>query len=69
MNGLVLARGASNQSINYRSVVILGRATPVEDCREKLEALRLVVEPPGSRSTSPTWRARSLGSPSVSEIC
>lgn len=44
VDGLVLARAAMNHSVNYRSVVILGRAAPIEDRLEKLEALRLVVE-------------------------
>ncbi len=40
LDGLVLARSAFNHSMNYRSVVILGRATLVEDTDEKLAALR-----------------------------
>ena len=44
LDGLVLARSIFNQSMNYRSVVILGKATLVEDPEEKLEALRLLSE-------------------------
>jgi hypothetical protein len=44
LDGLVLARSVFNHSINYRSVVILGKATLVEDPAEKLEALRLLSE-------------------------
>ncbi len=44
LDGLVLARSAFNHSMNYRSVVIFGTATPVEDPTEKLEALRLFSE-------------------------
>lgn len=44
LDGLVLARSAFNHSMNYRSVVIFGRATAVEDPTEKLEALRLFTE-------------------------
>jgi nitroimidazol reductase NimA-like FMN-containing flavoprotein (pyridoxamine 5'-phosphate oxidase superfamily) len=40
VDGLVLARSAFHHSINYRSVVIFGRASVVEDSREKFEALR-----------------------------
>ena len=40
VDGLVLARSAFHHSINYRSVVIFGRALVVEDSREKFEALR-----------------------------
>ena len=39
MDGMVLARSAFHSSINYRSVVILGKAKPIEDSREKAEAL------------------------------
>jgi len=43
VDGLVLARSAFHHSINYRSVVILGRARLIDDPAEKLEALRLVT--------------------------
>lgn len=39
IDGLVLARSAFNHSMNYRSVVVFGRATMVEDPSEKLAAL------------------------------
>jgi hypothetical protein len=44
LDGLVLARSIFNHSMNYRSVVILGKAAPVGDPGEKLEALRLLSE-------------------------
>jgi len=44
LDGLVLARSIFNHSMNYRSVVILGKATPVDDPLEKVEALRLLSE-------------------------
>lgn len=44
VDGLVLARSIFNHSMNYRSVVILGRATLVEDPGEKLAALRALSE-------------------------
>ena len=44
IDGLVLARSIFNHSINYRSVVILGKATPVEDPEQKLAALRALSE-------------------------
>jgi nitroimidazol reductase NimA-like FMN-containing flavoprotein (pyridoxamine 5'-phosphate oxidase superfamily) len=44
LDGLVLARSVFNHSMNYRSVVILGKATLVDDAQEKLEALRLLSE-------------------------
>jgi nitroimidazol reductase NimA-like FMN-containing flavoprotein (pyridoxamine 5'-phosphate oxidase superfamily) len=43
-DGLVLARSVFNHSMNYRSVVALGKATLVEDAGEKLEALRAFTE-------------------------
>jgi nitroimidazol reductase NimA-like FMN-containing flavoprotein (pyridoxamine 5'-phosphate oxidase superfamily) len=43
-DGLVLARSAFHHSMNYRSVVILGEATIVEDRDEKMEAMRVLVE-------------------------
>ena len=39
VDGLVLARSIFNHSINYRSVVVLGRAVEVEGADEKLQAL------------------------------
>ena len=44
LDGLVLARSAFHHSMNYRSVVVFGRATAVEDEAEKLEALRAFSE-------------------------
>jgi len=44
LDGLVLARSIFNHSMNYRSVVILGKATLVEDPDEKLAALRTLSE-------------------------
>lgn len=44
LDGLVLARSVFNHSMNYRSIVILGKATLVEDPREKLEALHTLSE-------------------------
>jgi uncharacterized protein len=44
LDGLVLARSVFNHSMNYRSVVILGIATLVDDPAEKLAALRALSE-------------------------
>jgi hypothetical protein len=44
LDGLVLARSAFHHSLNYRSVVVLGRAERVEDPKEKLAALRALSE-------------------------
>lgn len=43
-DGIVLARSVFNHSMNYRSVVALGKATLVEAPQEKLEALRAFTE-------------------------
>jgi nitroimidazol reductase NimA-like FMN-containing flavoprotein (pyridoxamine 5'-phosphate oxidase superfamily) len=44
VDGLVLARTAFHHSLNYRSVVILGTAHPVEEREAKLAALEAIVE-------------------------
>ncbi len=44
VDGLVLARSGFNSSMNYRSVVILGKATPVTDAEEKNRVLYLFSE-------------------------
>jgi uncharacterized protein len=43
-DGLVLARSIFNHSMNYRSVVALGKATLIEDPTEKLQSLRSLAE-------------------------
>lgn len=43
-DGLVLARSAFNHSLNYRSVIVYGRATEVADPDEKIAALRILSE-------------------------
>lgn len=44
VDGLVMARSAFHHSMNYRSVVVLGSATVVEEAEDKTEALRVIVE-------------------------
>jgi nitroimidazol reductase NimA-like FMN-containing flavoprotein (pyridoxamine 5'-phosphate oxidase superfamily) len=44
LDGLVLARSAFHHSMNYRSVVVLGRARPVDDRAEKEAAFQALVE-------------------------
>src|SRR6266436_9414765 len=43
-DGLVLARSAFHHSMNYRSVVVFGTATVIQDPAEKNEALRVITE-------------------------
>ena len=44
VDGLVLARSAFHHSVNYRSVVVLGRASEVTDPEAKRRALDAIVE-------------------------
>ena len=44
LDGLVLARSAFHHSMNYRSVVVLGEARPVEGPEERLKALEAFTE-------------------------
>ncbi len=44
VDGLVLARSAFNHSMNYRSVVVFGKASVIEDENEKLKAMRAFSE-------------------------
>lgn len=44
LDGMVMARSAFHHSMNYRSVVVFGRAVAVEESTEKLEALRALTE-------------------------
>jgi nitroimidazol reductase NimA-like FMN-containing flavoprotein (pyridoxamine 5'-phosphate oxidase superfamily) len=44
VDGLVLARSAFHHSINYRSVVVFGKAQLISDRDRKAEALRCIVE-------------------------
>jgi nitroimidazol reductase NimA-like FMN-containing flavoprotein (pyridoxamine 5'-phosphate oxidase superfamily) len=44
VDGLVLARSAFHHSMNYRSVVVFGQATPITDLDERRAALDLLVD-------------------------
>lgn len=52
VDGLVLARSAFHSSMNYRSVVVLGRAVPVTDAAERAAALDTLTDhlAPGRRA-------------------
>lgn len=63
---LVIARSAFHSSMNYRSVVILGKARLIEEPKAKVEALRAFVEhlipgrwedcrQPNARELKATW--------------
>jgi nitroimidazol reductase NimA-like FMN-containing flavoprotein (pyridoxamine 5'-phosphate oxidase superfamily) len=44
VDGIVCARSAFNHSVNYRSVMVFGTATPIRGDEAKLAALRAIVE-------------------------
>jgi nitroimidazol reductase NimA-like FMN-containing flavoprotein (pyridoxamine 5'-phosphate oxidase superfamily) len=44
LDGLVLARSAFSHSMNFRSVVVLGRAQEVVDATEKMAAFEALIE-------------------------
>ncbi|MFZ0417863.1 MAG: pyridoxamine 5'-phosphate oxidase family protein [Candidatus Sulfotelmatobacter sp.] len=70
LDGLVLARSIFNHSMNYRSVVVLGTATLVDDPKEKIEALRLLSEHiiPGRWADSRQPNERELKATSVLRV-
>ncbi len=70
LEGLVLARSIFNHSMNYRSVVVLGKATLVDDPEEKLEALRILSEHilPGRWEDSRQPNERELKATSVLRV-
>jgi hypothetical protein len=70
LEGLVLARSIFNHSMNYRSVVILGKATLVDDPEEKLAALRILSEHilPGRWNDSRQPNERELKATSVLRV-
>jgi uncharacterized protein len=70
LDGLVLARSIFNHSMNYRSVVVLGKATLVDNPEEKLKALRLLSEHiiPGRWADSRQPNERELKATSVLRV-
>ena len=70
LDGLVLARSIFNHSMNYRSVVILGKAALVDDPAEKIEALRLLSEHiiPGRWADSRQPNERELKATSILRV-
>jgi uncharacterized protein len=70
LDGLVLARSIFNHSMNYRSVVVLGKAILVDDPAEKLAALRLLSEHilPGRWEDSRLPNERELKATSVLRV-
>lgn len=44
LDGLVLARSAFHSSMNYRSVMVFGSATPITDPKQKVRGLDVLTE-------------------------
>ena len=67
LDGIVLARSVFEHSVNYRSVVVLGRATAVEGADEKLAALEAFTEKllPGRWADARQPTAKELKATSV----
>jgi nitroimidazol reductase NimA-like FMN-containing flavoprotein (pyridoxamine 5'-phosphate oxidase superfamily) len=67
VDGLVLARSTFHHSINYRSVVVFGHATAIEEPAEKAAALDLVVNHllPGRTGDARSPNAAELASTRV----
>ncbi len=70
LDGLVLARSVFNHSMNYRSVVVLGKAELVTDTEEKLSALHSLSEhiAPGRWDHSRQPNDRELKATSVIKL-
>lgn len=62
LDGLVLARSAMHHSVNYRSVVVLGAARPIEDLSERMRAAQAFTE----RLIPGRWR--EVRPPTVKEL-
>src|ERR1700682_4859626 len=70
LDGLVLARSIFNHSMNYRSVVVLGKATLVDDPQEKIAALHALSEHilPGRWAESRQPNERELKATSILRV-
>ncbi|MBZ0223223.1 MAG: pyridoxamine 5'-phosphate oxidase family protein [Dokdonella sp.] len=67
LDGLVIARSQFNHSANYRSVVVFGRATAIEDASAKAAALTRLVDAliPGRAAESRPADRKELAATSV----
>lgn len=70
VDGLVLARSAFHHSINYRSVMLFGRARLIEESEAKNDALRLFTEHllPGRWAEVRTPNEKELKATTVLEL-
>lgn len=67
LDGLVLARSAMHHSLNYRSVVVVGEARPVDERAEKLQAMRALLDHirPGRAADCRLPNARELAATAI----
>jgi nitroimidazol reductase NimA-like FMN-containing flavoprotein (pyridoxamine 5'-phosphate oxidase superfamily) len=67
LDGLVLAKSAFHHSMNYRSVVVFGRAREITDLDEKRRALDAIVEhtEPGRAAVARAPNAKELAATRV----
>ncbi|ANN19445.1 flavin-nucleotide-binding protein [Amycolatopsis orientalis] len=70
LDGIVYARSVNNHSMNYRSAVILGKATAVTDAERKMHGLRVLTDhlAPGSWEHARDINAKEFASVSVLEL-
>ena len=70
LDGLVLARAVANNSMNYRSAVVFGRARAIIDAEAKWDALRVLTERllPGRWSESREPTRRELAATAVAAL-
>ncbi|WP_181774762.1 pyridoxamine 5'-phosphate oxidase family protein [Amycolatopsis pittospori] len=70
LDGIVYARSVNNHSMNYRSAVILGKATMVTDRERKMHGLRVLTDhlAPGSWEHARDVNAKEFASVSVLEL-
>jgi nitroimidazol reductase NimA-like FMN-containing flavoprotein (pyridoxamine 5'-phosphate oxidase superfamily) len=70
LDGLVLARSAFHHSMNFRSVVLFGRAKPIDEPAAKVAALRAISEHllPGRWDAVRPPDARELAATTVVEV-
>ncbi|MEV6912553.1 pyridoxamine 5'-phosphate oxidase family protein [Amycolatopsis sp. NPDC051071] len=70
LDGIVYARSINNHSMNYRSAVILGKATAVTDPERKMHGLHVLTDhlAPGSWEHARDVNAKEFASVSVLEL-
>ena len=70
LDGLVLARAAFHHSMNYRSVLVLGKATEVTDRAEKLRAMALLIDKasPGRSQVARAPNDKEIGATAILSI-